>query len=228
MFDDHSVFEHRDLGVAGTFVRRLRAGLVTHHHRPLDGLTPGQELGLAQDGWTATASVAPVAAALPFGLQPGRSADALDLAVALVFDVGGARRPLMYDGVGRIVRGGPVFVVVAGAGLATTTAATTTGRAVGAAVIIAALVIGVVTGILVATVGVGLCIAGVAVVGVVAALLATTTAATATAPAAAPASRPVALVLVGIWSAVVAGFVLVVVDGVGSNWTGCGALNSGR
>ncbi len=214
VLDDDAVFEHRDLGVAGAFVRRLGADLVTHDHRPLDGFAPGQELGLAQDGWTATAGVAAVAAALPFGLQPGRSADALDLAVVLVFVLAGSRRPLMYDGVGRIVRGGPVVVVVTRAGLAATTAATTTVRAVGAAVLIAALVVGVVTGILVATLGVGLCIAGVAVVGVVAALLATTTATSATAPAAAPASRPLALVLVGIGSAVVA-VVLVLVVGVG-------------
>ena len=154
MLDDDPVFEHRDLGVAGALVRRFGADLVAHHHRPLDGLTAGQEFGLAQDRRTAAAGVAAVPAALPLGLQPGRPADALDLAVVRrVFGLGRSRRPLVHDGVGRIVGRGTVVVVVVvpGAGLAATTTTATTAGGVGAAVLVAGVVglIGVV-GILVA------------------------------------------------------------------------------
>ena len=100
MLDEHAVLEHRDLGVAGAFVRRLAAHLVAHHHHALDGLAAGQELGLAQDGRAAPAGVAPVAAALPLGLQPGGPGDALNLVVVLAVR---PRSPLVHDGVGRIV-----------------------------------------------------------------------------------------------------------------------------
>src|SRR5258707_3841675 len=114
MLDDDAVLHHRDLRVASALVWRLAADLVADDHRPLDGFAPGQELGLAQDGRTASACVTAVPAALPLGFQPGRSADALDLAAVLVFVLvlGGARRPLMHDGVGRIVRRPTVAVAV--------------------------------------------------------------------------------------------------------------------
>ena len=90
MFDDHAVLEHGDLGVARAFVRRFGADLVAHHHDALDGLAAGQELGLAQDRRPAPAGVTAVAATLPLGLQPGRTADALDL-------VGGPFLPTLRD-----------------------------------------------------------------------------------------------------------------------------------
>ena len=79
MFDDDAVLEHGDLGVAGARVRRFGADLVAHHHHPLDRLAAGQELGFGQDRRAAASGVAAVAAALPFGLQPGGAVDALDL-----------------------------------------------------------------------------------------------------------------------------------------------------
>src|SRR4029077_2749337 len=155
-------------------------------------------------------------AALPLGFQPGRSTDALDFAVVLFFVLGGSRRALVHDGVGRIVRRATVVVVVvvAGAGLAAARATATTAGGVGAAVLVAGVVglIGVV-GILVATLGIGLCVAGVVVVGVVALLTTTTTTSAASSPAA-PARGPLPLVVIGIRSAVVAVVILVVIVGV--------------
>ena len=102
MFDDDAVFEHRHLGVAGALVRRFRANRVADHHHPLDRLAAGQEFGLAQDRRTAPPGIAAVAAALALGLQPGRSGDALNLAVVLVVAVF-SPRAFMHDGVGRVV-----------------------------------------------------------------------------------------------------------------------------
>src|ERR1700727_3692970 len=112
MLDDDSVFEDRDLGVPGAGVRWLGADPGAHHPAPFDGLAARQELGLGQYRRAAPAGVAPVAAPLPLGLQPRRAADALDLgitrAVAAAATVGGAglaaARPLMHNGVRRIVR----------------------------------------------------------------------------------------------------------------------------
>src|SRR3954471_3282566 len=130
-------------------MRRLGADLVAYHHRPLDGLAPGQEFGLAQDGRKATARVPAVPSALPLGFEPGGSADALDLAVGLIpFLFLAPRRSLVHDGVGRIIRGGAVFVVVPGAGLATPTPTTTTGAGIAAAaVFVAVLLLGLIAGV---------------------------------------------------------------------------------
>jgi hypothetical protein len=74
----------------------------------LDRFATGQEFGFGQDGRAAPAGIAPVAAALPFGLQPGGSVDALDLGVARA--AAGVRlalgpgRSLVDDGVRRVVR----------------------------------------------------------------------------------------------------------------------------
>src|SRR5262245_50532931 len=211
MFDDHPVFEHRDLGVAGALLWRLRADLVAHHHRPLDGLAPGQELRLAQDRRPAAAGVAAVPAALPLGLQPRRPVDALDLAGGSV-RVGGlvpSRRPLVHDGVRRIVRGPPAVAIVPGAGFAAPpTTPPTIACVTAGAVLVAGILVGLVAGILVLAL-VGRLDVGVG--GVVASRLAATSAATTTAPATAPTGRPFPLVLVGVGSAVV---VLVVLVGV--------------
>src|SRR6478752_126685 len=167
MFDDHPVFEHPDLGVTGTLVRRFRADLVAHHHRPFAG-------------------VAAVPTALPLGLQPRRPVDALDLAVGSV-RVGGLgppRRPLVHDRVRRIVRRRSAVAVVPGAGLAPPpTTAPTIACVPACAVLVAGILVGLVAGILVVAL-VGQLDLGVG--GVVAALLTATAAATATAPAAAP------------------------------------------
>src|ERR1700754_1673287 len=152
MFADHPVFEHRDLRIAGALLRRFGAYLVADDHRPLDGFAPGQELGLAQDRRTAAAGVSAVAAALPLGLQPRRPVDALDLAVGSV-RVGGLvppRRPLVHDGVRRIVRRRPVVAVLPGARLATPPTTPPTSACVAAgAVLVAPFLVGLVAGILV-------------------------------------------------------------------------------
>ena len=125
VLDHHAVLEHRDLGVASALVRRLGPHLVADHHPAFDGFAPSQEFGLTQDRRTPTAGVASVAAALPFGFQPGGAADALDFRVA----PGGLAAPalalarltrltLMDDRVGRVVGRRTAVVVVAGAGLA--------------------------------------------------------------------------------------------------------------
>ncbi len=93
MLDDDPVLEHGDLGVARPGVRRFGADLVTNDHHPLDRFAAGQEFGFGQDRRAAPSGVTPVAAALPFGLQPGGAVDALNLAaggIAVGF-VGGPR-----------------------------------------------------------------------------------------------------------------------------------------
>src|ERR1700754_395232 len=152
MFDDDPVFEHRDLGVAGTLVRRLRADLVAHHHRPFDGLAPGQELRLAQDRRPAAAGVSAVPTALPLGLQPGRPVDALDLAVGSVCVDGlvPPRRPLVHHRVRRIVGRRTAVAVVPGAGLAPTpTTAPTIARVPACAVLVTGILVGLVARILI-------------------------------------------------------------------------------
>ena len=206
MLDDDAVFHHSDLGVAGAFVWRLGADLVAHDHRPLDGLAPSQEFGLAQDRRTAPARVAAIPTTLPLGLQPGRSADALDLAVAVavVLVLVAARRALVHDGVGRIVWGQAAGVVVTRAGLAAATAAATAGAAFGACgVVVAGVVVGLVglvVGILVVAFGIGF--------AVVTVLLATTTTTSSAPPATAPGGGTLGLLLLGVLSAVVAVVVL--------------------
>src|SRR5690606_3666866 len=102
VLDEHVVLEHRDLGAALA---------LAHHHRALDGLAAGEELGLGDDA-AATAGVTALAAALALGLEPGRALDGLDLV---------ARLAHLDHGVRRIVRGG---AVVPAASRAAATAAT--------------------------------------------------------------------------------------------------------
>ena len=219
MLDDHAVFEHGDLGVEGAVVRRFATNLVAHDHHPLDGLSPGQELGLAQDGRTAPAGVAAVPATLPLGLQPGRSADALDFTVALIGLGRPARLPFMHDRVGRIIaRHGRRVVVVPRAGLAATATATATGAAVAGAVLVAAVVVGlvgVVTGILIGALAVGLdVIVGVGI-GVVTVLLTATSTASPTSTTAAFGGRRPGLFVVGVRAAVVRVVVIIIAGVVG-------------
>ena len=104
MLHDDAVLEHGDLGVTVAGMRWFGADLVTHHHHPLDCLAAGQELSLAQDRWAAAPGIATIATTLPFGLQPGRAVDALNLVVAGRGLVLGAGRPLVHHGVRRVVR----------------------------------------------------------------------------------------------------------------------------
>ena len=189
VFDDDSVLEHGDLGVASALMRRIGADLVAHHHHPVHRLAAGQELGFGQDRGPAAAGVATVTATLTLSLQSGRSADALDLVGPIGLLPRGA---FVDDGVGRVVDGGSigsVFGPVARPTLATATTATTTGRTVGTA-------LGVLAGFFAGLVsGVGLVALGLRTVGtiglgrrvgfVVLALLPATSATTATSPSAA-------------------------------------------
>src|SRR6185312_1415742 len=123
VFDDDAVLEHGDLGVAAAGVRRFGADLVADHHHAVDRLAAGQEFGLGQDRRTPAPGVAPVAAALPFGLEPGRAVDALDLVAVGLFL--GTRCAFVHGRVRRVVRRRVVVGVVSGAGLAAATATAT-------------------------------------------------------------------------------------------------------
>ena len=174
--------------------------LVAHHHHPLDGLAAGQELGLAQDRRAAPAGVTAVTATLPLGLQPGGTADALDLV-----GIGSClarpsgllpRGPFVHNGVRRIV-GCDGLAVVAGAGLAPPPAPAPTGRAVPAGrLVVPAVLVG--GGVGIAVLGLGASV----VVGVGVRLTgALTPAAAATATASPPASAvggPVGLIVVPV------------------------------
>ncbi len=151
VFDDDAVLEHGDLGVATALVRRFGADLVADHHHPLDRLAAGQEFGFGQDRRAPASGVTAVAAALPLGFQPGRAVDALDLVVAGVGFVLGSGRPLVHDGVRRVVRRRVVLGVVAGTGLAATTAtAALGGTLAGTVVVVGAIgVVRVVIGVVV-------------------------------------------------------------------------------
>ena len=116
MLDDDAVLHHRDLGVAGTFMRRLGADLVAHHHDAFDRLAAGQELRFGQDRRAAATGVAAVAATLTLGLQPGRAADPLD-GIRVTLGLLAARGAFVHDGVRRVVTGVRVGVVT-GTGLA--------------------------------------------------------------------------------------------------------------
>jgi hypothetical protein len=70
VLDQDAVFEQGHLG---------QITALPHRHHPLDGLPAGQELGLGQDLRSAAGGVPGIAAALPLGLQPGGTADALYL-----------------------------------------------------------------------------------------------------------------------------------------------------
>src|SRR5699024_670414 len=96
VLDEHIVLEHGDLGAAGA---------LAHHPGALDGLAARQELRLG-DHVAAAARIAPLAAALPLGLQAGRPLDGLDLVPRLAD---------LDHGVRRIVRGAGVVVAAAGA-----------------------------------------------------------------------------------------------------------------
>jgi len=178
VFDDDTVLENRDLGVARALMRGFGADLVADDHHPLDGFAPGQELGLAQDGRSASARIPAVTAALPLGFQPGRPTDSLDLVVAAIgVALVPSRGALVHDGVRRIVRRSRVVAVAAGAGLAAPTAAAPAG-AVLVALVTAAVLVALVLIRLVGILGILgiLGVDGVAVVGVVAVLLSAATA----------------------------------------------------
>ncbi|SHY84312.1 Uncharacterised protein [Mycobacteroides abscessus subsp. abscessus] len=117
MLDEHTVLENSDLRIAGALVRGLGTRLVPHHHHPVDGLAPGQELGLGQDRGPAPSGVAAVAAALALGLQAGGTGNPLNLVAPL-----GTRLALVHNGVRRIVIRRAIPVVTA-SGLATTSPA---------------------------------------------------------------------------------------------------------
>src|SRR5690606_38070392 len=69
VLDEHAVLEDRDLHAPG---------VLADHHRPLDGLAAGQELGLGDDRPTA-ARVAALAAPLALGLQARGALESRDL-----------------------------------------------------------------------------------------------------------------------------------------------------
>ena len=152
VLDEDVVLQHADLDPAAA---------LAHHHRALDGLAPGQELGLGEDRRTAAARVAPVAAALALGLQPGGAADALHaVAIAAVPAVTArlARGADAGDGAGRVVVGG-IGRVVAGTAAATATTAPTAALGglgvglVGLLGVVVRLVVGVGLGVVVVLVG---------------------------------------------------------------------------
>ena len=184
VLNDDAVLEHRDLGVAGALMRRFGANLVANDHHPVDGLAAGQELRLGQDRRAAPSRVAAVPAALPLGLQPGRAADALDLA-GVAFGLL-PRRALVDHGIRRVV-GGSGLSVVTGPALAASAPTTPAGDALALGTV---LIGGVLVGLGVGTVGDGV-VAGGLLGLVILGLLTAATAATATASAAAPIGGPV-------------------------------------
>src|SRR5690606_26663183 len=109
---EHAVLEHPDLRGATAFA---------HHHRALDGLTPGEELGLGQDRGAPAPCLAAIPAPLTLGLEPRRATDAAD-AVALVALVVLLAVADVDHRVGRVVLRLAVGVVAAAA-LAPTAAA---------------------------------------------------------------------------------------------------------
>ncbi len=138
VLDQDAVLEQRDL--------RQTAAL-THGHHPLDGLPPGQELGLGEDLRTAARGIPGIAAALPLRLEPGGSANALHL-------VGGAagasrrglREPRLAD-----VHDGVVGIVLARGLIAVGPATPTPTPPVAAACLtVVAVVVGVVVGVVLA------------------------------------------------------------------------------
>src|SRR3954471_16973493 len=130
VLDQHVVLEDADLGPLA-----LRAD----HHHAIDGLAPGQELGLGNDRRPAAALLASLAAALLLGLQARGALDRLNL----VLD--GARLAYVHDRVGRVVAG----LVLAVAPARTATAAATAARrgALLAVVLVAGLVVGLLVGL---------------------------------------------------------------------------------
>ncbi len=147
MLNDDAVFKHRDLGVTRARVGRLGANPVAHHHHPLDRLATSQELGLTQHRWAAPSGVTPVAAALPLGFQPCRAVYALDLvatgivtAIRVARLAAGAGGTLVYDRVGRVIRGRPLVAVITSTRLAAPAPAPTPAGAVGRTVVVVAVV----------------------------------------------------------------------------------------
>ncbi len=183
VLDEHVVLGDRDLG-------QVLAG--PDHHRPLDRLAAGQELGLGHDRRAAATGGAALAAALLLRLQPGRALDRGDL----VRDgLGTARLTDPYDGLVRVVRRRTAVLALAAA--TTATAARRAARAVvlGIALLVGVvrvgLALGVVLGLVVVLVG--------AVLGTLAGLAATTaTAAAATATGALGTVLAVGVVRLGV------------------------------
>jgi len=95
MLDQDAVFDDPDLGAIAA---------LPDHHDAVDGLTPGQKLGLGDHEPTASAPdlLPTLAPPLLLGFEPGRALDALNAALVVL-----ARLPHPHDGVRRVV--GSVF-----------------------------------------------------------------------------------------------------------------------
>jgi hypothetical protein len=111
VLDQDVVLEHRDLSQ----VVSLSDDHLSDHR-----FAPGQELCLAEDGWSPTTSLAALASALPLGLHPGGAFDAGDLMTGS-FATG---FPNTYDDITGIVRRSSGFLTPA------TTAAPTPALAI--------------------------------------------------------------------------------------------------
>ena len=210
MLDDDAVLHHRDLGVAGTFMRRLGADLVAHHHDAFDRLAAGQELRFGQDRRAAATGVAAVAATLTLGLQPGRAADPLD-GIRVTLGLLAARSAFVHDGVRRVVTGVRVGVVT-GTGLAAPAPAAPAGSPLAGRRILVTVVV--------VTLGVlglgGVLRRGVVAILTVGAALLTAATPAAAATAAAPAvGRAFGLLTVAVLGTGVVVFVVLVVRFVG-------------
>ena len=95
VLDQHVVLEHGDLGPVAA---------LADHHRPLDRLAAGEELGLGDDRRAATAGLAALAPALLLRLEAGRALDRAHVVVGVV------RRAHVHHGVRRVVGRGHVRV----------------------------------------------------------------------------------------------------------------------
>ena len=70
MLDEDIVLKHRDLGAIT---------VLPHHHDPFDGLTPGEELSLREDGRAPASGLTTLTSALLLRLQPCRALEARDV-----------------------------------------------------------------------------------------------------------------------------------------------------
>ena len=74
MLDQHTVFEHGDLG---------EFAALPHHHGAGDGFPTGEELGFGDQRCSAAAGLATLLAALFLGLDPGRPLQGRDFVLGL-------------------------------------------------------------------------------------------------------------------------------------------------